>query len=335
MRIGITYDLRDDYLARGCSLEETAELDKPETIDGIADALAALGHEPVRIGAAPELIAALAAGERWDLVFNIAEGLHGRGREALVPALLDAYRIPYTFSDPVVLAVSLDKGITKTIIQAAGLATAPFAVIREPADADGIDLPFPLFLKPVAEGTGKGISTRSRVTTPGELREVSALLLERFNQSVLVETYLPGREFTVGLIGTGATAAVLGTMEVNFTASDKHSAIYSYETKADYETRVRYTVPDDATGESAAALALAAWRVLECRDAGRVDIRCDASGVPNFIEVNPLAGLNPVHSDLPIICRLHGISHQELIRRIIASACAGGCGCVAGACLRR
>ena len=320
LRIGLTYDLRNDYLAQGFSLEETAEMDKLETIDGLADALQALGHIPIRIGSVEQLVQALAAGERWDLVFNIAEGLFGRGREALVPALLDAYRIPYTFSDPVVLALALDKGITKTIVAAAGLATAPFARIDVIADAERVDLPYPLFLKPIAEGTGKGISARSRVTSRQELLAVAADLLARFQQAVLVETYLPGREFTVGIAGTGAAAEVLGTMEVNFTRAAETTTIYSYETKADYETRVAYTVPRDGAGAAAAELALASWRVLGCRDAGRVDIRCDAAGLPNFIEVNPLAGLNPVHSDLPILCRLNGMDYQTLIGRILDSA---------------
>ncbi|MDD5704910.1 MAG: D-alanine--D-alanine ligase [Kiritimatiellae bacterium] len=319
-RVGLTYDLRDDYLAAGHSLEETAEMDKPDTIAGIEQAIRKLGHSTVRIGSAAQLVKALAAGERWDLVFNIAEGLYGRGREALVPALLDAYRIPYTFSDPVVLALTLDKAITKTIVSAAGLATAPFQEIRAPDDIAAIALPYPIFLKPVAEGTGKGISARSRVTTPAELRTVALELLSRFRQTVLAETFLPGREFTVGLAGDGAAAEALGVIEVNFTRPTETSDIYSYETKADYETRVTYSVPTDTTGRKAAELALAAWRVLGCRDAGRVDIRCDAAGRPNFIEVNPLAGLNPTHSDLPILCRLHGIAYDDLIARIVASA---------------
>jgi D-alanine-D-alanine ligase len=321
LRIGLTYDLRDDYLAKGYSMEETAEMDKAETIVGLADAVRSLGHKPVLIGSAEQLVQALATGGRWDLVFNIAEGLFGRGRESLVPALLDAYRIPYTFSDPVVLALTLDKAITKTIIQSAGLATAPFGQIRTVA---GVDLPYPLFLKPVAEGTGKGISSRSRVENPEELRAVATDLLARFRQTVLVETYLPGREFTVGIAGSGEDAEVLGTMEVNFTRAAETSTIYSYETKADYETRVNYTVPRDAAGDAAAELALASWRLLGCRDAGRVDIRCDAAGLPNFIEVNPLAGLNPIHSDLPILCRLNGISYQDLIGRILAAATGRG-----------
>ena len=320
LTIGLTYDLRDDYLARGYSLEETAEMDKPETIEGLERALAALGHRVVRIGSAEQLVCALAAGGRWDLVFNIAEGLFGRGREALVPALLDAYRIPYTFSDPLVMALTLDKALTKTVIRAAGLATAPSARLHDAAEAGSVDLPYPLFLKPVAEGTGKGISARSRVGSPAELREVAADLLARFGQDVLVETYLPGREFTVGLAGCGAGAEVLGLMEVHFTDPAAERAIYSYETKADYENRVRYRVPRDAAADAAAALALACWRALGCRDAGRIDIRCDAAGAPNFIEVNPLAGLNPVHSDLPILCRLNGIPFEALVARIVREA---------------
>ncbi len=319
LRIGLTYDLRDDYLAAGFSLEDTAEMDRPETIAGIDSALSELGHIPVRIGSATQLVRALAGGQRWDLVFNIAEGLHGRGREALVPALLDAYGIPYTFSDPAVLALTLDKAITKTLVRAAGVATAPFAEIRDPGDIGRVALPYPLFLKPVAEGTGKGISARSRVNTPVELRQVALDLLARFRQSVLVETFLPGREFTVGIAGSGTDAKVLGLMEVNFTRPAETPDIYSYETKADYEARVSYSVPRDATGDAASALALAAWRALGCRDGGRVDIRCDAAGDPNFVEVNPLAGLNPVHSDLPILCRLNGIGYVDLIGRIMSS----------------
>jgi len=320
--IGLTYDLRDDYLAQGYSLEETAEMDKPETIAGLEAALAALGHRTVRIGAAQQLVRALADGQRWDLVFNIAEGLFGSGREALVPALLDAYRIPYTFSDPLVMALTLDKALSKTVVQAAGLATAPFARIRDAEQAAAVDLPYPLFVKPVAEGTGKGISARSRVESPAALRAAAADLLARFGQDVLAETYLPGREFTVGLAGVGAAAEVLGLMEVEFTNPCAGAAIYSYETKADYENRVRYQVPRDGVAAAAAELALACWRALGCRDAGRIDIRCDAAGAPCFIEVNPLAGLHPVDSDLPILCRLNGMSYEALIARIVREAAA-------------
>ena len=158
----------------------------------------------------------------------------------------------------------------------------------------------------------------SKVANPAELREVASELLARYHQPVLVETFLPGREFTVGLAGRGETAEVLGMIEVNFKAGS--GEIYSYQTKTDYETLVTYTVPDDAVAREAAQVALAAWRALRCVDAGRADIRCDAAGRPNFIEVNPLAGLNPTHSDLPILCRMNGIDFTQLIGRIMTEA---------------
>jgi len=319
MRIGITYDLRAEYLAAGHGEEETAELDRPDTIDGIGAALVALGHEPVPIGSSPSLMARLLAGERYDLVFNIAEGLYGVGRESLVPALLDAYRIPYTFSDPLVLALSLHKGMAKRVVRDLGLATPDFAVVETPGDLATLRLPFPLFVKPVAEGTSKGISGRSRVDSRGELLAVGAELLARFAQPVLVEGYLPGREFTVGIVGTGAAARALGALEV-LLGPAAEPGVYSYDNKAHWEGRVSYQLATDALARAAMALARGAWRGLGCRDGGRVDVRADAAGRPCFIEVNPLAGLNPTISDLAILCTQQGIEYVTLINEILQSA---------------
>ena len=320
MKVGFTYDLRDDYLKEGYGTEETAEFDRQDTIDALEEAISSFGHEVDRIGNARQLVAKLASGAAWDLVFNIAEGMYGNGREALVPALLDAYRIPYTFSDPLVLALTLHKGMTKAVIRDAGLKTADFAVVDELSRAEAVDLPYPLFAKPVAEGTGKGISGASRIASPRELHEVCARLLREFSQPVLVETYLPGREFTAGVVGTGSGARVVGVMEVLFRKGHEGDAIYSYDSKANYEEMIMYSVPEGEMTGPCAELALASWRVLGCRDGGRVDIRLDEAGDPNFIEVNPLAGLNPVHSDLPILCRLNGIPFRELIGEILDSA---------------
>ncbi|MEK7244000.1 MAG: D-alanine--D-alanine ligase, partial [Thermodesulfobacteriota bacterium] len=156
MKIGITYDLRDDYIAEGYTEEETAEFDHPRTIDAIEEALRDLGYETDRIGHLRALTRRLVAGDRWDLVFNIAEGLRGFGREAQVPALLDAWEIPYTFSDPLVLSLTLHKGLTKRVIRDFGIPTPDFAVVETPEEIAAMALPFPLFAKPVAEGTGKG-----------------------------------------------------------------------------------------------------------------------------------------------------------------------------------
>jgi D-alanine-D-alanine ligase len=320
MRLGLTYDLRSEYLAAGHDEVETAEFDQPETIDAIADTLAGLGWNVDRIGSARQLVARLTAGDRWDLVFNVCEGLQGFGRESLVPALLDEWRIPYVFSDPLACAITLHKGIAKQVVRAAGVATPDFAVIAMTRDLDDLALPFPVFAKPVAEGTGKGISTASRAGNADELRSTCLALLARFRQPVLVETYLPGREFTVGIVGTAAAATALGTMEVHLgPAADP--GIYTYANKEHWEGRVSYSLlAEPGLRSRIEDTALAAWRALGCSDGGRVDIRLDAAGIPNFLEANPLAGLHPGHSDLPFICRFQGIPYVELIERIVASA---------------
>lgn len=319
MRVGLTYDLRQDYLAAGHGLEETAEFDSIETIEAIEGALRRYGLAPDRIGNLRQLVARLAAGERWDFVFNIAEGMRGIGREAQVPALLDAYGIPYSFSDPLVMALTLHKGMAKHVVRDRGVPTAPFAVVEDMADLAAVDLPFPLFAKPVAEGTGKGVTPASRIASPAALRRVCRRLLSRYRQPVLIETFLPGREFTVGVIGTGAAATPVAVMEVVLTERAE-AGVYSYVNKEECDARVRYHLADDAEAREAARVALAAWRALGCRDGGRVDVRSDASGRPQFLEVNPLAGLHPEHSDLPILSRLAGLSYDELIGRILDSA---------------
>lgn len=322
MLIGLTYDLRRDYLAAGFSEDETAEFDRPDTVEAIEAALHALGHQTDRIGHARALVARLANGDAWDLVFNIAEGLSGIAREAQVPAILDVFGIAYTFSDPLVMALTLHKGLTKSVVAAGGVPTPAFAVVEQLADVNDIELPFPLFAKPVAEGTGKGVTPASKAKDPAALRTVCEELLSKYQQPVLVETFLPGREFTVGITGTGAAARALGTLEIALL--DKAEAeVYSYVNKERCEELVEYRLVDASRDEQVRAaeeVAVNSWRILNCRDGGRVDLRCDAAGVPNFMEVNPLAGLHPEHSDLPILATKVGLPYFELIRRIVESA---------------
>ena len=319
MLIGLTYDLREEYLAMSYSEEDTAEFDRPDTIDSIEAEIRAMGYDTDRIGHIRSLTGRLAAGDRWDLVFNIAEGMHGIGREAQVPALLDAYAIPYTFSDPLVCSMTLHKGITKQILQSLGLPTTPFAVIEAGSDPGSVNLPYPLFVKPVAEGTAKGIDGGSKVTNPSELWARCELVHERFQQAALVEPYLPGRELTVGLIGTGARARAIGTLEVELLAGAEPDS-YTYVNKERCEELCRYTRVDDRDSRECEAIALEAWRGLGCRDAGRVDLRLDAGGAPQILEANPLPGLHPHHSDLPILCTQVGITYRELIHSIVRSA---------------
>lgn len=318
MRVGLTYDLRQDYLAKGFGEEETAEFDAPETIAAIEGVLKGRGYKVERIGNIRSLVQRLSAGKRWDFVFNIAEGMHGVGREAQVPALLDAYRIPYTFSDPLTMALTLDKAMAKRIVRDHGLTTAPFCLVETESQLVEQPLSFPVFAKPVAEGTGKGVTEASRIQSWNELVETTTRLLKRYRQPVLVEAFLPGREFTVGIVGTGAKAKVIAIMEINLLSKAERGA-YSYLNKELCADRVEYRLADDEEAELASQTALAAWQALGCRDGGRVDLRSDAYCVPQFLEVNPLAGLRPGHSDLVILSELAGWTYDQLVNRIIDS----------------
>lgn len=319
MLVGIAYDLREDYLAMGFSEEETAELDRIETIEAIEFVLKKLGYETERIGNVKNLVNKLAQGNRWDMVFNISEGINGISRESQVPALLDAYCIPYTFSDPLILALSLHKGMAKSVIRDLGIPTPRFAVIHEITDINDIDLVYPLFAKPIAEGTSKGIDRMSKLHNADELEKVCNNLLGKFRQPVLVEEYLPGREFTVGIVGTRGHSRITGVMEIIIRGSEKTEE-YSYSNKINYLETVTYMPVTGSIGDNCSETALKVWRGLGCMDGGRVDLKMDSNGILNFMEVNPLAGLNPAVSDFPILSALFGMSYEELIGNIMESS---------------
>ena len=319
MTIGLTYDLRSDYLKEGYSEEETAEFDRESTIEAIEQTLKDLGYQTDRIGHVRHLIERLLKGDRWDMVFNICEGMYGIGREAQVPALLDVFNIPYTFSDTLVLSLTLHKGMTKRIVRDYGIPTPDFAIIERIEDCSSVNLTYPLFVKPNSEGTGKGISALSKVATPEELTGICQDLLSKYPSGLLVEEYLPGREFTVGVLGSGPEGYPAGIMEILYLKADTNN-IYSYHSKSNYHDRIEYKVPEKEIADKCIDLALRTWRVLGCRDGGRIDIRVDRNGIPNFIEVNPLAGLDIIHSDLPILAYKHGYDFQRLIHEIMLSA---------------
>jgi len=297
-------------------MEDTAEFDKQDTIDALNAALVNMGFETEPIGNCFQLIDALSAGRRWDLVFNIAEGLYGDGRESVVPAILDQYKIPYVFSGPVIMGISLNKHLTRLIVASAGVPVSPGMMVSDLNDLDKCNLAFPLFIKPVSEGTGKGITEKNLVNSMDDLRQMVGYLLERFNQPALVEEYLPGREFTVGVIGTGDDAVAIGGMEIEC----RDNLPYSVEVKENYQTYCKYIpLAGELEGECK-KVALDVWKALGGADAGRVDVKADRNGRICFMEVNPLAGLHPVHSDLPILSNMIGINYQTLIEMIMNSA---------------
>jgi D-alanine-D-alanine ligase len=316
MRIALVYDLRDDYRALGLSEDEVAEFDNVETIDQLAGALEALGCGVVRVGRGQALAARLVAGDRYDLVFSIAEGVKGRSREAQVPALCELFDQPYLFSDPLTMTASLDKAVAKRLVRDAGVKTPSFAVAERSVDEVAAWSEFPAFVKPLAEGTGKGCEAASLVETKAELVAAVQRVVERFRQPALVERYLPGREFTVGIVGNGQEARVLGVCEI-LLKPNAEANVYSLHNKELCEELVTYAPADDGEAQLVGIRALEAYRALECRDAARIDFRSDAKGEPYFLEANPLAGLNPWHSDLPILAAQNGIEFVTLIGMVL------------------
>jgi D-alanine-D-alanine ligase len=316
MKVGLTFDLRSWYIDRGYSIDETAEFDKQETVDAIENSLKLMGHKTELIGNVFQLIEALASGKRWEIVFNIAEGLYGDGRESVVPAILDQYKIPYVFSGPVIMGLSLNKHLAKLVVADSGVPVSPGCLITELKELNNCKLKYPLFVKPVSEGTGKGITEKSLVNSPVELKTMVEWILTEFHQPALVEEYLPGREFTVGLVGYGDDAVAIGGMEV-MTANNLP---YSVEVKENYQDYCKYKPLDSDIAEECKSVALRAWKALDAVDAGRVDLKADHNGKICFIEANPLAGLNPIHSDLPILSRMYGIEYQTLLEMIMKAA---------------
>ncbi len=316
MRVGLVYDLRDDYRALGLSEEEVAEFDSIGTIDALAGALEALGCEPIRVGRGQALAARLVEGKRYDTVFSIAEGVKGRSREAQVPALCELFDQPYLFSDPLTLAAALDKAVAKRLVSCAGVPTPSFAVAERNADELKHWTDFPAFVKPLAEGTGKGCEAASLVRSQAALQEAAARIIALYRQPALVEQYLPGREFTVGIVGNGNDARVLGVCEI-LLKPNAEANVYSLRNKELCEELVTYAPASDGEARLAGARALEAYRALQCRDVGRIDFRSDAKGDPHFLEANPLAGLHPSHSDLPILAAQNGIEFTDLIGLIL------------------
>ncbi|HRK96917.1 MAG TPA: D-alanine--D-alanine ligase [Alphaproteobacteria bacterium] len=318
--VGFTYDLRDDYIMQGFSEEDAAEFDSKETIDSIEEALQANGYVVERIGNVKALVGALATGKRWDIVFNICEGVKGIGREAQVPSLLEAYDMPFVFSSPEMLIITTDKALAKGVLRDCGIATPAWQVIEDDKNLSVKGLEFPLFMKPVAEGSSKGISEHSVVKDEDAFKKSASYFLNKYNQPVLVETYLTGREFTVGILGSGDASRVIAVMEVSLEGQPDSFGRSFLNKDVDWTMPEIYCLPDDPVAQKAGVLALAAWRGLKGRDVGRVDVRCDEQGNPWILEINALPGLNRKKSDLPILAAKSGIDHTTLIGKIMGEA---------------
>ncbi|HUO51560.1 MAG TPA: hypothetical protein VMT93_03500 [Gemmatimonadaceae bacterium] len=323
--------------------DEYAEWDSAETIDAVEHALEQLG-EVVRLEAVGDFPERLRVA-RPDIVYNIAEGMNGANREAHVPAICEFYGFPYSGSDPWTLSLCLDKARTKEFLAYNRVPTAPFVLVRSEHEVSSLmervttrrlrgvngRLRLPLFVKPVHEGSSKGITERNFCRTPAELAEQTLFLLEHYRQPVLVEEYLPGAEFTCAVLGNGAGARVLPIVGMRFDAlPDGAIPVYGFEAKwlwdrpedplQIFECPARI---DSALQSRIEQVTLAAYYVLGCRDWSRIDVRLDADGVPNVVEVNPLPGILPNPADnscFPKAARAAGMTYDELIQASLRHA---------------
>jgi D-alanine-D-alanine ligase len=329
--IWFTFDLRPSSTASPSmdhfvpeTVDDDVEFDPPSTIESIDSALVELGHRVVRVGGASSLMALLVEGSAPlpDLVFNIAEGRAGRAREGQVPSILEVAHVPYVFSDPVTMAICHVKSLAKTLLRARGLGTPEWCIVVVPEDLPAaVDLlarSGRVIVKPEHEGNGKGIERDSVVSTRADLESRVAEGLVRYRQPMLVERFLPGREVTVGVIGTGSAASVLGLAE--WPGAADPGAVFGWREKEGLGHDVPLTAASGELAVHAGRLALEAHRLTGCRDGSRVDLRCDADGGPQVLEVNPLPGLHPHHSFMAKIAQLHATSYTEMLGHIVNSA---------------
>jgi D-alanine-D-alanine ligase len=305
------------------------EWDEPTTIDAVEQALSLFGSV-IRLEADATFPQKLALA-RPQIVFNMAEGLSGPNREAHVPAMCEYYGVPYTASDPLTLSLTLHKARTKEILAHRVIPTAPFVLVSAREDLSRITLPFPLFVKPVAEGSGKGIFANNLCESEAQLRERALFLLDEYRQPVLVETYLPGQEFTVAILGNGSSARCLPIVALDFTTLPPGAIpVYGYEAKwlwddAEHQLEI-YECPariPESLRARIEQVSLDAYHALGCRDWCRIDIRADASGVPNVVELNPLPGIIPdpkMNSCMPKAARVAGMTYDQLIQEVVRIA---------------
>ncbi len=337
MNIGIAFDLRPVAPPpAGAPDDVYEEFDDPATIRAIGDALRGLGHTVRDLGNGRDLVAELLR-DPPDLVFNFAEGYGAaRSREARVPAVCELLGVPYTGSDPLAMAVALDKDMTRRVAAEAGV-VVPLGMTLSPPrqkyDGDFAEfppilaeagLPLPVIAKPVFEGSSKGIRSRCLIHTADEFGPTVAALWADYGQAVLVEEFITGDEVTVGVLGNDPPE-VFGVMKITPKTPAEHF-VYSLEVKRDFRALVDYECPAmlaPGVTRQIEEAALAVVDALGIRDVARLDFRV-RDGVAYFLEVNPLPGLKPGAGDLVIMAGLLGVSHAELVGRIVAAAVGRG-----------
>jgi len=317
---GITYNLKKG--TKSDIEDEEAEYDDIGTVNAIKNALEQLNCR-VELFEADTGIFDKLKKTKVDILFNIAEGTRGRGREAQVPAIANIFGIPFTGSDETTLCLSLDKALTKRFLSTFRIKTPRYQIIEEENTRLDNRLKFPLIVKPNAEGSSKGIWDFAIAENPDELKSLISRNLSLYRQPLLVEEYIRGREFTVAIAGNKQEAVVFPPMEICYKDAGQKFNIYSYNVKKNYQKYVRYNCPatiDKSVEDRMKHVALKIYNILQCRDFSRVDFRLSEEGEIYFIEINPLPGLAPGYSDFPMITGFCGMSYNDTVKMILNSA---------------
>jgi D-alanine-D-alanine ligase len=322
MRVGLIYDLFEDYpWVEGEAFDADVENEPEETVVALEKALRALGHDPIRIGPARNLLGGKEI-PALDLAVNIAEGGRGRNREGEAPTLLEMHGIPYVGSDALTLSLSLDKAWTKDLARAAGVRTPDYFVASSAKGLPGLKLPFPLFVKPRYEGSAKGLSSENKVHTAQELETQVARLTELYGQDVIVEEFIEGSEFTVAVVGS-APARALPVIQ-RAVETESGIGLHVLDRKGLPPVTGSYDLPGELTSDLESRLqqaALAVFHKLECKDFARVDFRVDSEGQEWFLEINPLPTFAP-DGTFAIMAELQGQTYSEFLATVLSEAIA-------------
>jgi D-alanine-D-alanine ligase len=319
--VGLTYDLKTDYkFKKGDPEDANAEFDHPSTIDVIADAIEANGFKVERIGNAGNLLEKLDS-LKAEIVFNISEGLSGRNRESQVPAILEMAGIPFVGADALTLGLTLDKVIAKKIFIADKIPTPKFFEVSSSDQLAGTNhYKFPLIVKPRFEGSSKGLSESSRVKTREELREQVEYITNTYKQPALIEEFISGQEFTIAIVGND-DPEIMPVVQIKIDGKLKlNDKFYTFARIT--SDRLEYVCPAKISAElkrTLNELALKTYRVVECRDFGRVDFRVDRDGKPYVLEINPLPSLS-TEDVFKLVAENIGITYEDIIGKILNSA---------------
>ncbi|HBL83347.1 MAG: D-alanine--D-alanine ligase [Clostridiales bacterium GWF2_38_85] len=321
IKIGLTYNLKKEN--HSGTHDEEAEYDNIETIFALKNAFEKAGYHVELMEADDDLPLRL-KNTKVDIVFNIAEGRGGRGREAQVPSLLNMMGIKFAGSDETTLCIALDKALTKRVLSTYKIKTPKFKVVSDIKKMGSFKgFLFPVIVKPNAEGSSKGISDVCIAEDITSLKNLLTDNITSYKQSMLVEEYIDGREFTVGILGNGRDTKVFRPMEIVYLDQNRNYSVYSFNVKQNYKKLIRYDCPaalDQQIEDKMIKTARKIYDTLECKDFSRMDFRLSNDNEIYFIEINPLPGLAPGYSDYPMLADFNGTDYDTLVQSIIYCA---------------